>query len=730
MSFITPFFAVVGLLAVAIPVAIHLLNRRRYRVREWAAMQFLLAAMRRNRRRLQFEQWLLLAARCLLVALIGLALARPVGCSDGTLARMAGESAAVHVIVIDDSYSMAYEAQRPDALTHLDQAKALARQLVTGLTSGSDSVAIVSASTPARGIILEPTYDLPAALAAIDRVAQRNVGTDLVGAFTLAEQIAGRAPAGAGKVLHVLSDATTSAWRNGNEAALAAAGPRLAAAFRVRHYNLSRHDQLNAAVIDVAPIGNLVRTRFANDFRAVARAYGGTSTSSLLWSVGDQTLPTGPAVLLNLQTEPITQSNVQLRSGGPTVVTARLGVEDRLKTDNARYRTIDVASEMKVLIVEGRRGMNPLEGSAAFLNLALAPPAPDAQDGRQTASYVKTDRISDIELGGRLLGEYRAVMLADVAQVPAPLAEALASYVKSGGTVIWFMGEQVQRESYNATLLPRGLLPGPLTQRQTGDYTFAFNPAGNLHVLLAAFANRPKSGLDTTRVFTYWQVSPDEKSRPERVLDFSATATAGGERRSPDPAVTLHRLGEGRVVFVATSADDEWTNFPVKPAYIALVHEILAGTVAGSERWTNLLVGERVEIPVARQLGGTPRLIDPANGSEQPLEQTVKADGTAVYASPPIERPGVYRLQSGPLGVPVSVNVPADEADIRPLTDEAIRSALGDIDLELLGDALPAAGGADEDRRDFGWSVMTIVLCLLGLECFMAMRFGHHRKAA
>ena len=49
-----------GMLAGAIPVIIHLINRRRFLRMDWAAMEFLLDALKRNRRRLRLEQLLLL----------------------------------------------------------------------------------------------------------------------------------------------------------------------------------------------------------------------------------------------------------------------------------------------------------------------------------------------------------------------------------------------------------------------------------------------------------------------------------------------------------------------------------------------------------------------------------------------------------------------------------------------------------------------------------------------
>ena len=61
--------------AASVPIVIHLLNRNRYRVVTWAAMRFLLAAQKKNARKLRIEQLLLLAVRVMVVALLLLAMA-------------------------------------------------------------------------------------------------------------------------------------------------------------------------------------------------------------------------------------------------------------------------------------------------------------------------------------------------------------------------------------------------------------------------------------------------------------------------------------------------------------------------------------------------------------------------------------------------------------------------------------------------------------------------------
>ena len=76
IGFANPFL-LWGLAAAAVPLLLHLLNRRRYREESWAAMRFLLAAIRKNQRRIRLEHWLLLAVRTLLVVCVVLALAQP-----------------------------------------------------------------------------------------------------------------------------------------------------------------------------------------------------------------------------------------------------------------------------------------------------------------------------------------------------------------------------------------------------------------------------------------------------------------------------------------------------------------------------------------------------------------------------------------------------------------------------------------------------------------------------
>ncbi len=101
MSFLQPAL-LWGLLAVSLPIIIHLLNRRRHRTVQWAAMDFLLKATRESRGKKKLKHILILTCRALAIAALIFALARPL------LGGFLGFGASVDtvVLILDRSASM------------------------------------------------------------------------------------------------------------------------------------------------------------------------------------------------------------------------------------------------------------------------------------------------------------------------------------------------------------------------------------------------------------------------------------------------------------------------------------------------------------------------------------------------------------------------------------------------------------------------------------------------
>jgi Mg-chelatase subunit ChlD len=748
-SFMTPGFALAGILLASIPLIIHFLNRRRFKTINWAAMEFLLRAMKKNQRRLKFEQWLLLAVRCLVLAFLGFALARPLGCNEGSLAALAGHRSALHVFIIDNSYSMAYQADRPGARTHLDQAKKMAAELIDRFSTGGESVAIIVASNPATAVISTPTYDLNAAKSAIEHISQSYRATDLPGAIQKALDLAQAEAKQPTKNLYLFTDGTRSSISGPSADSLKRVCPELSRTYHTTLFNLGRPSQSNSTVTTVRPTSSVVAARMNIDIAATVRGYGSTDEASLRWLLDDQPLPSSATLHPAADTPDTILPQLALKTGGAHVITASLGANDRLPIDDARSRVIDVANELKVLLVEGERGVGPLGSSGAFIRVALAPPS------ATTPSYVAPDVISDLELPNKLLSDYGAVILTNVAQLTTNEADLLASYVKAGGALLIFPGEAVSADAWNSVLLPRQLIPGPLVKRITaGDdgrgFTFDFKPLGNMHPFLEIFRGEEKSGLDTARTFTYFQVDLQNKSA-ERVLDFKnsdergtsegkASAMKDETNCSPssfipppssfssDPAITVHTLGKGRVVFVATSSGaDGWTALPARQVFAPLLHELLNHAVTPADEWLNLSVGQSLEIPVTMKLSAPPTLED-ATHQVVAMDPVTLADGHVTYRSPALEKPGVYHLSAGNV-FPVAVSVPPEEADVRTLDNAAVKKALGDAEMEFETDQLPVAPEFASAGNDFGWMMMLAVLLLAATETILALRAGHYRRS-
>src|SRR5205085_153911 len=74
--FTNPLTMAAGGALVSAPIIIHLINRMRFRRIKWAAMEFLLKAQKRMKRKLIIEQLILLFLRCLLVFLVAMLLGR------------------------------------------------------------------------------------------------------------------------------------------------------------------------------------------------------------------------------------------------------------------------------------------------------------------------------------------------------------------------------------------------------------------------------------------------------------------------------------------------------------------------------------------------------------------------------------------------------------------------------------------------------------------------------
>ena len=129
MIFTNPAF-LWGLLAVLIPIAVHLLNFHRYRTVYFSNVARLQELHTESRRSSNLHRWLLLAARILAIVFLVLAFARPV-IPDRDSTTRSGNT--VVSVFIDNSFSMESTSQQGSLI---DEAVRKARELVTAYGVG------------------------------------------------------------------------------------------------------------------------------------------------------------------------------------------------------------------------------------------------------------------------------------------------------------------------------------------------------------------------------------------------------------------------------------------------------------------------------------------------------------------------------------------------------------------------------------------------------------------
>jgi hypothetical protein len=133
--FLYPLF-LFGLAAAALPVLIHLLNRRKLKRVQFPAVRFILLSQKRISRSYRLRHWILLALRTLAIVFLALLLANPIFQTGAGL--FAGGGPVALVVLLDNSLSMRWSGDG----NGFKQGKDAARLLISALGDG-DRAAIV-----------------------------------------------------------------------------------------------------------------------------------------------------------------------------------------------------------------------------------------------------------------------------------------------------------------------------------------------------------------------------------------------------------------------------------------------------------------------------------------------------------------------------------------------------------------------------------------------------------
>ena len=583
-----------GLALGATPIIIHFLSKRKYRETNWAAMRFLLEAVRKNSRRLRIEHIVLLAVRTLILLLVCLALAEPLIKELGAFFRP--RQPAHKIIVIDASASMGLFA-REESL--FERAQETGRAIVEQARQGDVFNLVRLSNIPPSVIVPEPAYETSKV---IDEIAQMQLPDgrgELLACLEKVDDLLKLEPGVPRKEVYIISDFQRTTWSAASTfevARIKALLKKIDETGSLVLVDVGQSDAANVAVTALESLDAFVTTARPARFKATLRNFGPERvTGRLLELLVDDKLVEQRAVDLHTGGEAVENFSIPLAYGGERRLMVRLQ-KDALPVDDQRWLVVPVKERIRCLCVNGGNAGRVPGQATDYLELALAPavaasgrpstapPAVPLGAGGPDRSQIEPTVIGEGELQGFELSTYDCVFFCNVKMFTEREAQVIEAFLKGGGGVVWCLGDQVSSENYNQVLYRQGAgpLPARLGDRQGDaqrrDDAYAFDPGDFSHPLLSAFQGNPDAGLETTLSYAYVRVSLPAPGNPTQGDSHVALAFDSG-----DPAIVERPFGRGKSILVATSVDERWGTWPLWPSFLPLVHEIVQYSVAG--RW-------------------------------------------------------------------------------------------------------------------------------------------------
>jgi hypothetical protein len=779
MAFVN-FSLLFGASLLAIPIVLHLVMRQQPKQLVFPAIRFLKQRRETNRRQLQLRHWLLLLLRCLGIALLAAALARPSVHSLqlgnwmlagvlGLLLSIAGlltllslfqrrgglvsgglllatlllagatawtvrstladdrqvaignqQAPVAAVLVFDTSPRMQYLWQNQ---TRLQEAQDLALWLIRQLPPDSE-VAVVD-SRPGGAVF---AVDLSAALRSIERLETAGMPLPLTSVVDQAVELAA-ASRKARREVYVFSDLTAAAWTAESPAALQR---RLAEASDVLLYvlDVGRDDPQNTALGELQLSDEILpqSSDLAIQGEIECVGAGGTRTVELHLEQIDLQMPLiqdGTTLLPEPQLRD--KQLIQLEADGG-------------QTFRFQLRGLDLGTHQGWVKIAGQDALAwddtryfTVEVQEASPVLVLAPPGVNTKffteavapyEFRQTgrAPYA-CSVFEQAQLQNLILDDYSAVCLLDPLPLTPPDWDKLGGYMRRGGGLGIFLGHNADPAPFNvAAATP--VLGGRLVRqwRSAGDVFLA--PRDLNHPVTAAFREIATA--------VPWQQFPVH--RHWVMEDFAEQARLVIPYSNNQPAVIETSLERGRGLTMTTPVSDPlqlqgrqpWNELPTGSdawPYLVLVNEMLAYLVDTAGIKLNYLVGETAVLPNNPDRHPERyQLFTPLG----PPQEAVAADGRIVVRY--TEYSGAYRLKGnrgGPVVRGFCVNFPKSASRLERIGRERLNEVLGLERYHFARNRDEIVLGIGQARMGFEfypWLICLVAL-VLAMEQLLANRF-------
>lgn len=661
MGLLSPWW-LAGLLAIGLPIYLHLLQQHRLDVVKFPSLQFFEKRTQSSVRQRRLKYLLLFALRVLMLLLLALLFAQPFLRRDA-----ASMTSNRHVVfLIDNSFSMR-------ASNALDEAKKQAGEAIGSLRAG-DTAQVASLSSGVA-ILNQPTQDKAELRSAIQSIAPGDGRSSLAEVARTAKSLAANL-----KVpveIRLYSDfQRTSMPAQFSELALPAGVTMIPVP-------LASSARANFAVENVnAPsiVADPKKTRLV----ATIAGHGTPAASkSVSLVVNGKTVATKTANIPALGRAAVEFIGVDA-SYGWNRGEIKINGGDSLAADDTYRFAFERADPRPALFVhEPGRTRAALYFRAALESGAASLFALDAMPADQVANVAPS--------------RYAFVVLGDVGSLPANFENELKKYVASGGGV-WVLA--------GASTASRGTVP--LTGAKVTE---------------SRYASRNGERFFTAAPIDLAHPSIERADRWEGVRFYQAIATTGDNARQiarlsdGTSLLTDAKVGDGRVLFFASPLDNVANDFPLHASFVPFVERTGRYLAQIDSRPATVAVDSFVELRSAGSKAGTAvDVIDPNGDRALDLKSAASAQNVRVTSE------GYWEIarQNGRREL-IAVNADRAESNLETLPAETL-----DIWKKTGEETALAQGGqaeADKTRQSLWWYLALALLIATLAQTFVASRY-------
>ncbi len=712
LDILAPLFAVAGAIGASIPIILHLLNRERARQLIFSTVRFIQMSHQTNVRRHQLKRLLLLLMRILMLALLGLAFARPFFADSFVVTQKTGGKRNA-VIILDTSYSMQYAAI-------FENGKKEAVKILDGLDA-ADAACLILSSDNAR-VVAPLGSELSHIRTALNTAEATNDRTDYLDALQTANEILAGIPIGE-KQVYLISDMQKRGWDNFIET------DKLSADVQIHFVDVHAEKPQNLTITGISVPPVVLKEQKAARLVARVRNFGVEPVENLpvRLFIDDNMIDT---VELDIEPDDLADAVFSIEFQDEATHTGWVEIsEDPLLVDNKRYFMLQSLQAIKVHAVRERErsvgvGLpNPYD-ETFFMKKALA-------SVENTAIRIDFNETFSVP-NAATLARVDVLILADVAELDAGEAERIKNFVANGGGLILTVGDNIETDTYKRHLGGEdGLMPCDFVQA-VGD---AFNrdqfrviaTVQYDHPIFTPFKEPNHGDFGKARFYRLFQAVPTK----------DATVIAAYDDGSP--ALFEKSYGNlGRVLCFTSTIDREWNDLPIRAVYLPFLHESIKYLALKSVDTTpSYRIGDSVELKIFddEEVADTTKrpeiaIFDPNNVETrvQPDENAPEgpSQNSIFYADTSV--PGIYSAHiSGGDTQYFVVNIDTSESDLAARDIEELTSMLkgaADESVEEKPSAeLVAQYREDVEKNQNVWAyLMLAVFALAVTEMFLANR--------